>query len=155
MFNNENDRDKLLVEMNLSDGRVFKGNLLVVKSSTLSRTLNNDSQFLEFESMEGTVRMIAKKAISDVRSIDMPKPIDLGAKTERSDTDPYRTLGLAANAAPADIHDAYIRMSKIYHPDKFSGADFPKEIMQYLDSKIRAINAAHELLTGKSAKAAA
>nr|CAB3238952.1 dnaJ homolog subfamily C member 4-like [Phallusia mammillata] len=41
----------------------------------------------------------------------------------------YKTLGIEPNAKPEEIKSAYIKLSKLHHPDKSSGTD-PKEFIK-------------------------
>ena len=60
--------------------------------------------------------------------------------------DPHQILAVAPGAPWLAVREAYLRLAKAYHPDRFSGMELPKEVLEYLDAKARRINVAYELL---------
>ena len=55
---------------------------------------------------------------------------------------PYRVLGLDAEASQAEIDLAYRRLMSQYHPDRFAGA--APELRRQAEIKARAINSAYD-----------
>ena len=55
---------------------------------------------------------------------------------------PYRVLGLDAEASQAEIDLAYRRLMSQYHPDRFAGA--APELRRQAETKARALNAAYD-----------
>ncbi|WP_242102663.1 MULTISPECIES: DnaJ domain-containing protein [unclassified Lysobacter] len=55
---------------------------------------------------------------------------------------PYRVLGLDAEANQAEIDLAYRRLMSQYHPDRFAGA--APELRRQAETKARAINSAYD-----------
>ncbi len=55
---------------------------------------------------------------------------------------PYRVLGLTAEANQAEIDLAYRRLMSQYHPDRFAGA--APELRRQAETKARAINSAYD-----------
>ena len=55
---------------------------------------------------------------------------------------PYRVLGLDAEASQAEIDLAYRRLMSQYHPDRFAGA--APELRRQAETKARAINSAYD-----------
>jgi DnaJ-domain-containing protein 1 len=55
---------------------------------------------------------------------------------------PYRVLGLTAEANDAEVDLAYRRMIGQYHPDRFSGA--APELQRQAETKAREINTAYD-----------
>ena len=55
---------------------------------------------------------------------------------------PYRVLGVARDAADAEIERAYRRLISQYHPDKY--ADAAPELRAQAEKKAREINAAYD-----------
>jgi DnaJ-domain-containing protein 1 len=55
---------------------------------------------------------------------------------------PYRVLGLTAEANQAEIDLAYRRLMSQYHPDRFAGA--APELRRQAEAKARALNAAYD-----------
>lgn len=67
----------------------------------------------------------------------------LDADWLRSSKDnPYRVLGLTAEASDAELEQAYRRLIAQYHPDRLAGA--APELRDQADRKAREINAAWE-----------
>lgn len=54
--------------------------------------------------------------------------------------DPYRTLGVSPDASDEDIKDAYRKLARKYHPDKYTDSDM-KEIAE---EKMKEVNVAYE-----------
>lgn len=66
MFNNGDKKEALPVQLALSDGRNLEGQILLPASSSLTRTLNGETEFLDFESQSGVKSIIAKSAIVEL-----------------------------------------------------------------------------------------
>ena len=60
--------------------------------------------------------------------------------------DPQSILGVPSNASFDDIRAAWHRLAKIYHPDRYSNAELPGEVREYLASMARRVNAAYAAL---------
>ena len=56
--------------------------------------------------------------------------------------DPYRVLGLTADASDQDVERAYRRLISQYHPDRLSGA--APELRSQAETRARDINRAHD-----------
>jgi DnaJ-class molecular chaperone len=63
---------------------------------------------------------------------------------------PYRVLGLTADASDAELEQAYRRLIGQYHPDRVAGA--APELQAQAEAKARAINAAHDRIKALRAK---
>jgi curved DNA-binding protein CbpA len=61
-------------------------------------------------------------------------------------------LGLDRGAGRAAVRDAFHRLSMRYHPDRYSLADLPDEVSEYLEAMARRVNAAYELLSAELAR---
>lgn len=66
MFNNADKKEALPVQLALSDGRNLQGSILLPASSSLSRVLNGEAEFLDFEAQSGVKSIIAKSAIVEL-----------------------------------------------------------------------------------------
>jgi DnaJ like chaperone protein len=64
--------------------------------------------------------------------------------------DAYTALGLSADAAVADIKQAYRRLMSKNHPDKLAGKGLPESMRGVAEERTREINVAYELI--KSAR---
>ncbi len=58
--------------------------------------------------------------------------------------DYYKLLGVAANASPAEIKQAYRRLARLYHPDLHN---------QTRDEQIKRLNEAYEILSNARKRA--
>ena len=51
--------------------------------------------------------------------------------------------------------EAYLKLAKLYHPDRYAAADLPREVRDYLAVMVRRINAAHDAVQVRLQKKAA
>ena len=72
-----------------------------------------------------------------------------------SEFDPYDVLGLEKGAGRLAIRAAYRQQSMTYHPDRYSSARLPCEVMEYLEAMARRINVAYDILSNDEAYRAA
>ncbi len=135
----------LNVAIVLSDGQELHGRLVAPPGRTLMEVLDGGSSFVEFEPASGGRMLIAKSALHVVKPTNMPPAPDLWAgPTEGANFDPYAVLGVKPDATREEVHDAYIKMAKTYHPDRYAAADLPREVREYLAVMARRVNAAHD-----------
>lgn len=66
-------------------------------------------------------------------------------------SNPYEILGLRGGASKKDVHKAYRRLVKAWHPDRFPNPELQREAQQ----RIRAINEAYRVLSEGPARPAA
>lgn len=147
MFNGENDKTRMLVDITLAGERSLKGNLLVMPTSTVMRTLNNDSQFLEFEELNGVMHLLAKTSIRDVVPVVLPKARQLESRPVDNQNTPHKALGLNPDASAADVEAAFASLSRIYASDNFADSRLPAEVLTYLEAKRTHLAAAYGFLT--------
>jgi hypothetical protein len=144
------------VEIGLGDGRILNGKLVVPPGRTLPELLNSAAIFVEFEQLDGGRMFLAKAALHSVTPSNIPAAPDLWAgPTEGSGFDPFKVLGIGADATREHAREAYLRLAKAYHPDKHASADLPNEVRQYLSVMVRRINAAHDAVQARMQKKAA
>ena len=150
MFNSETSTKNIPVTIVLASGAVKQGKLIISMTSDLPRTLNGDSKFFEFEDLAGTRCYFAKNAIAEVTPTDIPKVKKLETGTDSDeDFNPFRVLKIAPASDAAAIQEAYYKRAKMYHPDRFSGAQLPDEMARYADNMARLINAAFQVLNNR------
>ena len=138
------------VEIGLGDGRTLNGKLIVPPGRTLPELLNGTATFVEFVSLDGGRMYLAKAAVPSVTPADIPAAPDLWAgPTEGSNFDPYKVLGIGADATREHAREAYLRLAKAYHPDRYASADLPKEVRDYLAVMVRRINAANDAVQAR------
>jgi len=135
------------VEINLLDGTLIKGKLLVPVLKSVVDALNGATAFIEFEPYGGEKRYIAKAQLAAVKPLGVPRVPALQARLrENGEFDPYAVLGLAHGAARDEIREAYVALAKAYHPDRYANVVLPPEVADYLAAMARRINAAHAAL---------
>ena len=69
--------------------------------------------------------------------------------------DPYEVLGVAADAAPADVKRHYRQLVKELHPDKQIAAGVPAEMVKLATDRLARINAAYAEIERATEKAGA
>jgi curved DNA-binding protein CbpA len=60
--------------------------------------------------------------------------------------DPYAALGLKRDADWEEVRNAYLRLARTYHADKFASVELPPEVRDYLSQMSRRVNAAYTAL---------
>lgn len=134
------------VVVELDDGRRAAGKILFPRSKSLLEILNGPAQFVEFIPLDGEpqAEMIAKSSIRSLRAVATPSAARLRTATE---FDPYEILGLETGADRTTVRQAFHSLSKRYHPDTYAAAGLPDEVVEYLETMARRVNAAYELLS--------
>lgn len=135
------------VELTLDDGRQVKGKFVAPMSKPFFEVLNGGGGFLEFEPYGSERTFIAKSSIRSVRLTGVPAAPSLEARLREIDGfDPHAILGIARNAPFDEVRQAYHRLAKAYHPDRYASVDLPHEVQGYLASMARRVNAAYAAL---------
>lgn len=136
------------VELRLIDGSVTKGKLLASGTNRcLADVLNSPAKFVEFEPYGGAAIFVAKERIAEASPLGVPKGINLKARVAGIEPlNPYAILGVPANATAEQIRKAYVALAKTYHPDRYAAAELPAEVLEYLFTMMRRVNAAHAAL---------
>ena len=134
-------------EITLDGGEVVKGRFLIAAARNIFDVLNGDAHFLEFETYQGERSLIARSTIKAVRLVSVGPANHLKGRMRETETvDPYQILGIPSEASFEDARNAYLRLSKVYHPDRFHGVDLPTEVRDYIAAMVRRINAAYGAL---------
>ena len=135
------------VEVALADGTIARGKLLVAAGKTLADVLNGAGAFIEFEPYGGERTFLAKAQLASVKPVGVPKASNLNARlSDPAGFDPHRVLGVTTGASREEVRQAYFRLAKAYHPDRYATAELPEEVRDYLAAMARRINAAHAAL---------
>jgi len=146
-IDNVPDTSAVPVEVAYTDGAVHKGKLLVPVGRTVGDALNGAGSFLEFEPYGGERSFVAKAQLASVKLVGVPKLPNLESRVRDLDGfDPHAVLGLGVGATREDIHQAYVALAKIYHPDRYATAELPDEVRDYLATMARRINTAYTAL---------
>jgi hypothetical protein len=137
----------IAVEVTFDDARTVKGKCIVPVQKQLADVLNNANPFIEFEPFGGERQYVAKSSLKAVRPVAVARGPNLAARLRDLDTfDPHAVLGVTGAATWDEIKAAYHRLAKTYHPDRYSTAELPPEVRDYLGSMARRINAAFSAL---------
>ena len=135
------------VEVTLADGDILTGHLLINAARAVTDVLNGESLFLEFEPFDAPRRFISKHAIRAIRVIEAgpANALDL-RRPLNGEFDPYAALGVKRDAEWDEIRQAYLRLAKAYHADRYASIELPLEVREYLQQMSRRVNAAYTLL---------
>ncbi len=152
----ERTEGPVAVEITLEGGQELQGKLLVPPGRGLSDVLNSTSPFIEFEPVDGERMFIAKSALQAVKPTNVPAKPDLWAgSAEAGNFDPLAVLGLKPGSTREEAREAYVRMAKTYHPDRYAAVELPREVRDYLAAMVRRVNAAYQALETAQRKHAA
>lgn len=144
---NTKELGSVAVEVTLEDGRQLNGRFAIPMSKTVFDVLNGPGTFVDFEPFNGDRQYLAKTTLRTVKLVNPPKTAGLGAKLKDLDGfDPHRILGVGADAEWDEVRHAYHALAKAYHPDRYSNAELPAEVRDYLSVMARRINAAYAAL---------
>ena len=135
-------RSLVLIEIIMEDGTNLKGEVEVPVEGGLSVILNGLNQFIELKSYDGEVRFISKERMRSVRPMKLPEKEGFTGKLKRFlKSDPYEILGVSRESDGKTIEAAYKRQLKNFH-----------EILDYLDSSYKCLNAAYKEIESKQDK---
>lgn len=145
--NGESDRTSYQVEVQLDDGGTLIGKIHVAVTRSLADELNNTGRFLDFELAGGERTYLAKHRVHQVRQLTVPRTDQLKRSIDQLEAlDAAALLKVAPGSDREVLRDAYHRMIKIYHPDRFAGVELPQEVRDYLAAVARRLNIAHAML---------
>ncbi len=135
------------VEIELMGGEIEKGKLILSSSQAPLDIINQPGGFLEFAPYAGEPRLVSKSTIASIRLVGVPRAPALRTRNGLTDDfEPYMILGVPQGSAWEDVRNAYIELSRSYHPDRYSSALLPPEVVGYLETMARRINAAYAAL---------
>ena len=135
------------VEVSLASGALLKGRLAVPMGRTTVDAINGQTPFVEFEPYGGERCFLAKAQVVEIRLVGVPGMAQLKPRTRSHDEfDPHAILGVTIAAGWDEIRQAYVQLSKTYHPDRYSNATLPAEVKDYLETMVRRVNAAYAAL---------
>ena len=117
----------------LEDGRVLKGKVAIPMSKSIYDVLNGTSMF------SSSSRSTASASSSPSRRCERSRCCRSGvARTSARACATWTVsirmtiLGLSRGAAWDEVKAAYHRLAKVYHPDRYSAAELPAEVRDYL-----------------------
>ena len=132
-------KTSILIEIIMEDGTNLKGEVEAPSEGGLAIILNGLNQFIELKTYDGEVHYISKEAMRTVRPMKLPEKEGFASKLKRFlKSDPYEILGVSREADGKTIEAAYKRQLKNFH-----------EILDYLDSSYKCLNAAYKEIESK------
>jgi DnaJ-domain-containing protein 1 len=130
-------KTKLGVEMELDGGLRMAGSVFVSQRQRLPDLLNDDRDFLPFESSEGIISIIRKSTIRRVTPLNQVTVPSLTS-------DPYEILGVAPTISDEELKAVYHRKVTETHPDKLLAMGLPHEFVALGNEKVARINDAYD-----------
>jgi hypothetical protein len=143
------------VEATLADGKTARAKVLVPAGRSLADVLNGAGGFIEIELYGGERSFLAKDRLAWIKPVCVPRAPSLDAgpsagsdarNGDRGGFDPHAILGVRAGASRNEVRQAYLRLAKTYHPDRYASVELPAEVRDYLTAMARRVNAAHAAL---------
>jgi len=143
----EPERTTTSVEVTLDDGEIVRGRMHFATTRSLGDELNNAGHFVDFEMQEGERFFLAKQSIQSVKPQVVPRADQLARAQLKSELfNPWTILGVTEASSKDEIREAYHRLVKQYHPDRFANMELPREVRDYLNAMSRRVNAAYASL---------
>jgi len=137
----------IAVEITCQDGTIIVGRAALDNGKSVHQLLAGDGNFLYVEGPDGDGDFVAKSSIKGLKVIKPVQPRALRQPSQTGGTfDPARVLGVDRQAPWDEIHSAYRKLAKLYHPDRYAGVELPSEVAAYLDGKAKQVNQAFRML---------
>lgn len=137
----------IAVELSLADGSTLAGRAVLSPGKGVHKLLEGEDAFIYVEGFNGEGAFVPKAEIKGLKII-APGRMQMAALhiPDARNFDPHRVLGLEKGASFEQIREAYHRLSKIYHPDRYAAVELPREVKVYLDAMTQNVNAAFRAL---------
>jgi DnaJ-domain-containing protein 1 len=155
----ERPRRPVRVRLVMTSKTVLDGELLVLREENLAKTLNGPEPFLIFQS--GSDRhYLAKTAVESIAESDGEQDalpmIEGGVSVSGrfNSSDPHVLLGVARDASPESIREAYHQLARDFHTDRLASLGLHRELTAYADEILKRINLAYSEID-RAARAAA
>jgi hypothetical protein len=138
------ERAATVVEVLLVTGQSHHGRIFHATTRALGDELNGEGAFIDFESSFGERMLLSKRSIQSVRPKQLPKTDQLSRALVKGESfNAWKVLAVPESSSRSDVREAYHRLIKLYHPDRFACAELPPEVADYLKSMAHRINAAY------------
>ena len=136
------------VMISLTDRTSITGNLQKPRSKTLLEYMNYEAKFLEVERKDGSRMALAKASIRTIEPYEAPRANHLAQNMQSFESfEPHEVLGVDKSAPREAVREAYLKMQRMYHPDRFTGTDLPGEVADYINAISRRVNIAYSMLS--------
>ena len=136
------------VMITLVDRTTMTGNLQKPRTKTLLEFMNYGAQFIEIERKDGSRVDLAKNAIRTIEPYEAPRANQLAQETQKFESfEPHEVLGVPKGAPREAVREAYLKMQRMYHPDRYTGTELPVEVYDYINAIARRVNIAYSMLS--------
>ena len=129
-------RNKYAVEVELDDGRVQILFVFVTPAARVIDVLNDERQFIPFETNDGAILIYRKSAIRRLSP--------LFAAERMASKDPYDIIDVSHKASDQEVHQAYRKALASVHPDHIQALGLPEEFVEFATKRAMAINDAYD-----------
>ncbi len=128
---------RLEVEVEMDNGKTLSGSIWLKPQGRLSDMLNDERDFIPFETTAGKFMMIKKSAFTSVSPVSESVSIYEG-------NNPFQILGVSDSATPEEIKQVYYRLCAENHPDKLNAAGLSQDYVDMATSRMTRINDAYK-----------
>ena len=144
----DNKNETLIaVEVAMADGSKVSGRAVLAPGKAVHKLLEAGEPFLYVDGFDGEGAFLPK---AEIRGLKVIQPARAQALTlmipDARNFDPYRILSLEKGASFEEIRDAYHRLTKVYHPDRYASVELPREVKVYIEAMAKNVNAAFRAL---------
>lgn len=137
----------IAVEITLADSTTLAGRAVLPAGRGVHKLLDGEEAFLYVETFDGAGTFVPKAEIRNLKVITPARGVSSALFIpDARNFDPHRVLGLEKGASFEQIREAYHRLSKVYHPDRYAAIELPREVKAYLDAMTKNVNAAFQAL---------
>ena len=106
--------------------------------------LNDDRDFLPFETADGSIVIIKKASIRRVT------PLETGLR--RASRDPYDVLGITPMVTDEQLHEVYHKSIASVHPDHIQSLGLPAEFLELATVRAALINECYSKIKRERAR---
>ena len=136
------------VLISLTDGSVITGSVQKPRTKSLLEFMNNGLPFMEVERKDGSRLELSKTALRSIETYEAPRANQLSQEMQKFESfEPHDVLGVSKGAPREAVREAYLKMQRMYHPDRYTGTDLPSEVADYINAISRRVNIAYSMLS--------
>lgn len=142
------DNVTITVLISLTDRTTMTGNIQRPRTRTLVEYMNNSTLFMEVERKDGSHVTLAKASIRTIEPYEAPRANQLSQEMQKFESfEPHEVLGVPKGAPRETIREAYLKLQRMYHPDRYTGTELPGEVADYINAIARRVNIAYSILS--------
>lgn len=132
-------KTKAKVNLRLDDGTTIEGFVFCSQGERVSDLLNDQREFMPFETDIGEIMMLRKATISSILTLDRDA-------RKKLPSDPFEILGISKSSDIEDVKHAYHEKVRAWHPDRLSSMDLPDDMNDYANEMLARINSAYDIV---------